>query len=110
MSDSSRDTSSAKYDAQPRHGGELQPVGGLVQAHPQPEVGPTARRGPAAAACTFGATSSSRPSPVRAAERVVLAEHPAAEVCDHAAELQPGRARRDGAGGLADIAAAARRR
>ena len=36
--------------------------------------------------------------PVRPAERVVLAEHPPAQVRDHPADLQPGGARGDGAG------------
>ena len=79
--------------AQPRHRGELQPVGGLVQAHPHAEVGARDVQRLLRGVDVRG--DEQQPAlAVGAAERVVLAEDPAAEVGEHAADLQAGRRRR----------------
>ena len=93
--------------AQPRHGGELDPVGLLVEADPQPEVGRVGlelalgvhdvRRDEEQPA---DSTASGLPG-----ERVELAEHLAGEEAEQGADLEPGdpgadrlgRARRRGA-------------
>ena len=79
--------------AQPRHRGELHPVGHLVQRHPQPEVG---RRDPERPLGLDHVGRDQQQLPGRVGEELELPEHLAGQERQHPAGLQPGRLRPDG--------------
>jgi hypothetical protein len=79
---------------EPRDGGELQLVGHLVQAHPQPEVTGVDAQPPLGVDDVRG----DQQQPATGAEDLVLAEHAGGEEGEHAAGLHPGGAGADGGG------------
>ena len=72
--------------AQPRHGGELHPVGDLVQAHPEPEVGRVDLELPLDGDQVRRDEQQLAAGPV---EELELAEHLAGQEAEHGA--RPGR-------------------
>ncbi len=73
--------------AHPRHGGELDPVGLLVQAHPQPEVGGV----DAELALDVDDVGGDQEQPaVGGVERVELAEHLAGQEAEETTDLEAG--------------------
>ena len=85
--------------AQPRHGGELHPVGDLVQADPEPEVGRVDLELPLDG---DDVRRDQQQLAARTVEELELAEHLAGQEAEHDADLHAGEPAADALGDPAD--------